>query len=309
MRELAGSIVPVVTPFTADGGVDLDTFAALMDWHARAGSHGVVITGTSGEPSVLTVAERGALVRTAVEVAAGRLTVVAATGSQSLADTLELSAVAERAGADALLVVTPYYIKPPQDGLLAYFDTVAGSVDLPMLIYHIPGRTGVQMAPTTVARLSEIRPTVVGMKHASTDLEYLSELFSRLSPGFRVFAGLEEHGFSMLALGAVGVMNAVGNIAPDMVAQLCDAMAAGSLAHARALHYQLLELNRAIFWETNPIPIKYLMVRLGLLPANAHRLPMTPAGPELMRRLDDLLQRTEWLTGADVRSAGFCTAG
>jgi 4-hydroxy-tetrahydrodipicolinate synthase len=134
-------------------------------------------------------------------------------------------------------------------------------------------------------------------------------LFSRLSPGFRVFAGLEEHGFSMLALGAVGVMNAVGNIAPDMVAQLCDAMAAGSLAHARALHYQLLELNRAIFWETNPIPIKYLMVRLGLLPANAHRLPMTPAGPELMRRLDDLLQRTEWLTGADVRSAGFCTAG
>lgn len=302
---LAGSIVPVVTPFTGDGAVDYDTFAALVDWQARSGSDGVVVTGTSGEPNVLTLEERERLVKVAVEAATGRISVVAATGSQSLADTLVLTRAAQAAGADAALVVTPYYIKPPQAGLVEYFAEVAANTDLPVLIYHIPGRSGITMGTASVARLCERSANVVGMKHASPDLAYVSELLDRLGMGFRLFAGLEELGYPLLALGAAGVMNAVGNIAPRQVAEMCVAvLGAGDLVRGRDLHYKLLELNRAIFWETNPIPIKYLMVRLGVLPGNAHRLPMLAADAQLSARLDDLLRRNDWLREAGAEPAG-----
>jgi 4-hydroxy-tetrahydrodipicolinate synthase len=294
VSRLAGSIVPVVTPF-AGGEVDYDTFAGLVEAQRAAGSHGVLVTGTSGEPSTLTIEERIALVQTAVARLAGSIPVVAATGSQSLAETKRLTAGAVAAGADAVLVVTPYYIKPPQDGLIAYFEAVAEVADgRPVLIYHIPGRAGVVMEPDTVATLHANCPSVVGMKHASTDIAYLASLLERM-PDFRLFCGLEELGYPMMVLGAVGLMNAVGNVAPQAVAELYEKVHAGDLDGARRLHMQLLELNRAIFWETNPIPIKYLMARLGLLPTNEHRLPMLPATPELAARLDALLERTQWL--------------
>ena len=293
---LAGSLVPLVTPFR-DGEVDLDTFAALVQFQVDAGSHGIVVTGTSGEPSTLTLEERGRLVEVAVTAAAGRVPVVAATGSQSLADTLDLTARAERAGADAVLVVTPYYIKPPQDGLVAYLARVADETPLPLLVYHIPGRAGVTMEPASVAKLVAASPRVVGMKHASVDVGYVATVLEQL-PSFRIFCGLEELGYPMLTLGAVGVMNAVGNIAPSVVAEMCDCVANGDHARGRELHMRLLELNRAVFWETNPIPIKYLMKRMGLLRTNEHRLPMTPASAALERRLDALLDRTPWLEQA-----------
>lgn len=301
-KWLAGSMVPIVTPFT-DGEVDQKTFARLVGMHRDAGSHGVVVTGTSGEPSTLTVAERIMLFETAVDNLAGAIPVVAATGSQSLAETLDLTAGAVAAGADALLVVTPYYIKPPQDGLIAYYQEVAEVADgRPVLIYHIPGRAGVVMEPDTVATLHASCPSVVGMKHASTDIGYLASLLERV-PDFRLFCGLEELGLPMLALGAVGTMNAVGNVAPREVAAMCNSVASGDLIGARRLHMDLLELNRAIFWETNPIPIKYLMTRLGLLPDNEHRLPMVPASPQLAARLDALLERTPWLEPAALGNA------
>jgi 4-hydroxy-tetrahydrodipicolinate synthase len=293
VARLRGSIVPVVTPF-ASGAVDEAAFGRLVDGQIEAGSHGVLVTGTSGEPSTLTIDERARLVEVAVAAAAGRVPIVAATGSQSLRETLELTERATAAGADAVLVVTPYYIKPPQAGLVAYLAEVARSTPLPFLVYHIPGRAGVTLAPASMAELVERCPTVVGMKHASTDIGYVATVLD-LVPDLRVFCGLEELGLPMLAVGAVGTMNAVGNLAPAIVAELCQAMDDGDLKRARELHMQLLELNRAVFWETNPIPIKYLMRQLGLLTDNEHRLPMRSAGPELAARLDALLDRTPWL--------------
>jgi 4-hydroxy-tetrahydrodipicolinate synthase len=295
---LRGSYPPLVTPFIG-GEVDHDGYAELVERQVHGGSHGIVVTGTTGEPSTLSVAERAALVDTAVVAAHGRLPVVAATGSQSLAETLELTAAAESAGADAVLVVTPYYIRPPQRGLVAYFTKVAKSTGLPLLIYHIPGRAAVDLTVDSVAAIADSSPNLVGMKHASPDLGYAGRLMRRLGGDFRLFVGLEELSLPLLAMGAAGLMNAVGNLAPGRVAALCEAVFAGDLAQARRVNDDLAELNEAVFWDTNPIPMKYLMKRMGLLAENEHRSPMAPATPELCGRLDDLLARTPFLTAAD----------
>lgn len=287
--DLRGSFVPLVTPFDEDLKVDYGTYARLVDRQATHGSHGVVVTGTSGEPSGLTVSERAELVRVAVEAAAGRLPVVAATGSQSLAESIELTRQAEAAGADAVLVVTPYYSVPPQRGLVEYFTAVGGVTGLPLLIYHIPGRAAVTMSVDSVAQVAERLSTLVGMKYAGRDLGYLTDLFVRLGRDFTVFVGLEELSLPMMAVGAQGLMNAAGNVLPGPVAQLADAVNAGDLGRARDLHFQLDRLNKAIFWDTNPIPVKYLLEATGVLPVARHRLPMMPATPELRARLDGLL--------------------
>ncbi|HLW44813.1 MAG TPA: 4-hydroxy-tetrahydrodipicolinate synthase [Acidimicrobiales bacterium] len=288
--SLVGSYTPVVTPF-ADGRIDPGTFETLVDRQVTLGSQGVVVTGTSGEPSLLTVAERLELVRAAVRVADGRLPVVAATGTESLAATLELSVGAAEAGADALLVVTPYYIRPPQRGLEEYFVQVAGHVELPVLIYHIPGRASVALEVDTIAAITERAPNVVGMKHASGELAIVTEVLHRLGPQFRVFVGLEELSLPMLAVGACGLMNAVGNLVPDRVAALWHAVDGGDLAGARKVHDELWELNKSVFFDTNPIPIKYMLRRMGVTPNNEHRLPMASATPELEARLDAVLER------------------
>ena len=290
LARLRGSIPPLVTPFR-DGAVDYATFERLLDFHVDRGSHGVLVTGTTGEPSVLTVAERIRLYEIAVKTVGGRIPVVAAPGGPSLADTLEMMRGAERAGVDALLVVTPYFIRPPQRGLVAYYSEIGRRTALPLMIYHIPGRTAVNVTVDTVAQIAERTPTLVGLKHAANDLNFATELLARMGPDFRLFVGLEELSFPMLAVGACGLMNAVGNLAPRRVAALCDRMAANDLAAARAIHYELFELNQAVFFDTNPIPIKYMMRRLGLIPRNEHRLPMVPATEELERRLDGVLMR------------------
>jgi 4-hydroxy-tetrahydrodipicolinate synthase len=280
-----------VTPFR-DGNVDEEAFARLVDHQVSEGSHGILVCGTTGEPATLTAEERARLVRTAVETAAGRLPVVAATGSQSHAETVWLCEQAAAAGADALLVVTPYYIRPPQRGLLAYFTDIAGRTELPVMAYHIPGRAAVTLEPATVEQIAAGAPNFVGMKHASTDLAMVTEMRRRLGGEFRVFAGLEDLSLPMLAVGACGLMNAVGNIAPARVAALYEAVAKGDLDSARELHDTLWELNQAVFWDINPIPMKYLMTRVGLLERNEHRLPMVPPSEELAGRLDALLART-----------------
>lgn len=287
---LRGSYPPLVTPF-ANGRVDWDTYAALVDRQARNGSHGIVVNGTSAEPSVLSIDERNSLVETAVAAADSRIPVVAATGSQSLDDTLALTRAAERAGADAVLVVTPYYIRPPQRGLVNYYARVGDATRLPVLIYHIPGRAGVSMDIDAVQRVAEQVPHLAGMKHAHSDLGYVTRLLQRLGPEFRLFVGLEELSFPLLAIGASGLMNAVGNLAPAWVASLYDAVAQGDLAAARAWHFGLDELNRAVFWDTNPIPIKYMMKKVGLLTDNEHRSPMAAPEPELEKYLDALSER------------------
>jgi 4-hydroxy-tetrahydrodipicolinate synthase len=291
---LRGSYPPVVTPFR-NGKVDYDKYAELIERQARAGSHGVLVTGTTAEPSSLTIDERAELVKVAVETIARRIPVVAATGSQSLAETVELTARAEAAGADAVLVVTPYYIKPPQAGLVQYFVEVGQRTDLPLLIYHIPGRAAVSVTSTTVAQIAERLPNLVGVKHAVNDLEFLTEVLARLGADFRVFCGLEALSLPMLVVGAAGLMNAVGNLAPARVAALYDAVERGDLAAARTLHFELFELNRAIFLDTNPIPLKYMMARMGLLDTPELRLPLIPLDDERGQKLDELLRRASLL--------------
>ena len=297
VSRLNGSIPPLITPFR-NGEVDYDAYAAMVEFQVREGSHGILVNGTTSEPASLTVEERNRLVDVAVEAAAGRLPVVAATGSQSLAETEALTDHAVRSGADALLIVTPYYSKPPQRGLIDYYLALAERHDLPWMVYHIPGRTAVSVTLDTLKTLKDRSPNFVGMKHAVNDLGFVTECLTSLGEDFRIFVGLEELSFPMMAIGACGLMNAVGNLRPKPLAQLCEAVWNSDIPAARALHERLLEVNQAVFFDTNPIPMKYMMKRLGLIPDNEHRLPMVPATPELEQRLDAVLERAGLLTAA-----------
>ncbi len=290
-RALKGSFPPLVTPFKEDGSVDYDTYAKLVEFQIKGGTHGIVVTGTTGEPSALTPEERIELLKVALAAAKKRIQVVAATGTQNHADTVKMSEAAEKAGADALLIVTPYFIRPPQRGLEAYYLDLCKRTDLPVMIYHIPGRAAVSVTADTVARIAEGASNLVGIKHAVNDLALVSELIVKLGNEFRIHVGLEELSFPMVCLGAHGLMNAVGNVLPGKVAELYSATAKGDLARGKALHYELYELNNAIFFDTNPIPMKYMMKRLGILPNELHRLPMVPSTPELRAKLDGVLSR------------------
>ena len=288
MPEFFGSIPPMVTPFK-EGNVDYDSFENIVERAISAGSHGILVNGTTAEPTSLSIEERNQLVTIAVRVANGRVPVIAATGSQSLKDTLTLSEAATLAGADALLVVTPYFSRPPQRGLVEYYATVGASSPLPLMLYHIPGRAAVDVSIDTLLRIRDATPNFIGMKHASTDLSFVSTVLARW-PEFKIFVGLESLSLPMMAIGAVGLMNAVGNLFPDRVAALANAVLEGNLELARHIHDALFEANEAVFWDINPIPVKYMMMRMGLIAAAEHRLPMVPAEPALAARLDVLLQ-------------------
>ncbi|HTO40080.1 MAG TPA: 4-hydroxy-tetrahydrodipicolinate synthase [Rhizomicrobium sp.] len=289
---LKGSMPPLITPFR-DGAIDFETYGRLVERQIEGGSQGILVNGTTAEPSSLSTDERNALVAFAVKQVKGRIPVVAATGSQSLAETLVLSQFAEKAGADAQLIVTPYYIKPPQRGLAAYFIEVASRMKTPAMVYHIPGRAGVSMDVETFVAIKTKCDNLVGVKHASNDLAFVTELLTTMGRDFRVFVGLEELGFPMMAIGAVGMMNAVGNLDPVRVAGLAAAVEAGDLPRARELHFQLFEVCKAIFLETNPIPLKYMMKKLGLIEHNEHRLPMSPATEAMERKLDSVLRTAQ----------------
>jgi 4-hydroxy-tetrahydrodipicolinate synthase len=288
---LKGSFPPIVTPFKDNGAVDYDTYAKLVDFQAKGGSHGIVLTGTTGEPSLLSPEERTQLLKVAIQAAGKRIQVVAATGTQNHADTIAMTEAAETAGADGLLIVTPYFVRPPQRGLEAYYLDLCKRTDLPVMIYHIPGRAAVSITAETVARIAEGAPNLVGIKHAVNDLALVSELIVKMGSEFRIHVGLEELSFPMVCLGAHGLMNAVGNIMPGKVAELYAATARGDLLRGRALHYELYELNLSIFFDTNPIPMKYMMMRMGLLPNENHRLPMMPSTPDLRAKLDGVMKR------------------
>ena len=289
LDKLRGSVPPLITPFKK-GNVDYETYAGLVNFQIEKGSHGILVNGTTSEPSTLTVEERNRVVDVAVEVNQGKLPIVVASGSQSLAETKTLTDHAVKAKADALLIVTPYYIKPPQRGLIEYYLEVTKGYDIPWMIYHIPGRAAVSVTLDTVKELRDRSPTFVGMKHAVNDLGFVSECIDAF-PDYLIFVGLEELSFPEMAIGAVGLMNAVGNLRPDLLADMCKAVWDNDLFKGRQLHQKLLELNQAVFYDTNPIPIKYMMKCLGIIPDNEHRLPMAPASVEMEKRLDGVLER------------------
>jgi len=296
LDRLKGSIPPLVTPFS-NGEVDYDAYARLVAFQIEKGSHGILVNGTTSEPATLTAEERNKLIDIAISVTAKRVPVVAATGSQSLAESRGLTEHAATAGADALLIVTPYYTRPPQRGLIAYYLELAKISNLPWMVYHIPGRTAVGVTLDTLKELKAKSPNFVGMKHAVNDLGFVSECLATFGPDFKIFVGLEELSFPMMAVGACGLMNAVGNLCPRILREMCEAVWKNDLAAAQGLHHKLFEINQAVFFDTNPIPIKYMMMRLGILPTNEHRLPMVPATPDLEKRLDSVLRRAGLLEG------------
>ena len=228
LDRIKGSIPPLITPFR-NGEVDYDAYARLVEMQILEGSHGILVNGTTSEPASLTTEERNRLVTLSVEVAKGRVPIVAATGSQAIWETRILTEHAAKAGADALLIVTPYYTRPPQRGMIAYYLEVMKGIDLPWMIYHIPGRAAIDVKIDTVKELRDKSPNFVGMKHASLDLDFVTECLAAAGHDFKIFVGLEELSFPMMAIGACGLMNAVGNLRPRVLADLCEAVWRGDL--------------------------------------------------------------------------------
>ena len=290
LARLKGSIPPIVTPIK-EGSVDYDAYSRLVEFQVNEGSHGILVNGTTAEPSTLTAKERNKLVDIAMETVNQQLPVIAATGSQSYEETKFLTQHAVKAGVDALLIVTPYYIKPPQRGLIEYYLKLANQHETPWMIYHIPGRTAINVTLETMLKLRSKSQTFVGMKHAVNDLGFVTECLAGLGKDFKIFVGLEELSFPMMAIGACGLMNAVGNLRPKILSDMCEAIWEKDMDRGQKLHQQLLEINQAVFYDTNPIPIKYMMKRLGIMPNNEHRLPMVAATKELEQKLDNVLIR------------------
>jgi 4-hydroxy-tetrahydrodipicolinate synthase len=286
--KLTGSIVPVVTPFK-DGALDLDGLGRLIEWQVASGSHGISVTGTTGEPSSLTLEERKHVMRAAVEAVHGRVPFVPGTGSTNHAETLELSRYAQSLGADAILVITPYYNRPSQDGLFRHFDLVAKSVDVPVILYNIPGRTAVNLEVDTVARLRDANANIIGVKESNKDFEHINRLLHRLGRDFLVYSGIELLCFPVLAIGGAGYVSASGNLMPREVARLYDLVAAGEWQAARDLHYHLLPLNDAVFLEINPVPVKTALGLMGKISPEV-RLPLGPLAPANLERLRQVLQ-------------------
>lgn len=285
---IRGSIVPIVTPFQ-DGELDLDGLVRLIDWQIESGSHGISVTGTTGEPAALTLAERKLGIKTAREAVAGRVPFVPGTGSTNHEETLELSRYAQTMGADALLVITPAYCRPSQSGLFDHFNAVAQQVDLPVILYNIPGRTAVNLEIDTVARLKETNDNIIGVKESNKDFEHINRLLHRMGRDFLVYSGIELLCFPILAIGGAGYVSATGNLLPAKVAQLYNLAAAGEWEAARELHFELLPLNDAVFLEINPVPVKTALGLMGMISPEV-RLPLSPLSAENLQKLRDILR-------------------
>jgi len=287
-QRLRGSIVPLVTPFDDENHLDEAALKRLVDWQLESGTHGISVGGTTGEPSALSIAEREQLFRATVAAVAQRAPVVLGTGSNNIEETLALTQIAAELEADAALVIVPYYNKPSQEGLFQHFRTVASSQpNLPVIVYNIPGRTATNMEPETLKRLRHACPNVIGVKEANRDFEQVSQVLHTVGRDFLVYSGIEALCYPMLAVGGAGHISATANILPRPVADIYNLVAAGDFAGARDLHFDLLAVNQALFWETNPAPVKAAMGMMGLIRPHV-RLPLvsiTAAHHEALAKL------------------------
>lgn len=268
-----GSFVAIVTPF-ADGKVDEQALGALVDWHILEDTHGIVPCGTTGESATLTYEEHEHVVEYVIKKVAGRVPVIAGTGSNSTEETIMLTRHAKDAGADGALIITPYYNKPSQEGLYRHFKAVADDVDIPIVMYNVPGRTAVNMLPETVARCSKIK-NIVGIKEATANLGQISDIIELCGKSFAVMSGDDFTVLPTLSLGGSGVISVSANCAPSDMAGLCNAYFAGDMVEAARLHYKLQPLNRSMFIDTNPIPVKTALSMMGKC-AGELRLPLCP---------------------------------
>jgi len=277
---LTGSIVAIATPMRDGGALDLPALGRLIDFHISNGTSGIVIVGTTGESPTVDVDEHCLLIKTAVEQAKGRIPVIAGTGANSTAEAIELTAFAKQAGATSCLSVVPYYNKPPQEGLYRHFRTIAERVDLPLILYNVPGRTVADLGTDTVLRLAEV-PGIVGIKDATSDMVRHIDLIHRLPKGkaFALYSGNDDTALPYLLLGGHGVISVTANVAPKLVAEMCGAALAGDIATARERNDRLMALNSKLFVEANPIPVKWALAELGLID-HALRLPLVPLSPQ-----------------------------
>ena len=271
---ITGSIVAIVTPMHEDGSLDWAAFRALIDFHIAEGSDGIVVVGTTGESPTVDVEEHEALIQVAVEHAAGRIPIIAGTGANSTKEAIELASFSRRAGAAASLTVVPYYNKPTQEGLYQHFKTIAEAVDMPHILYNVPGRTACDLSNDTVLRLAQI-PNIVGIKDATGDIERGSDLLQRAPKDFAIYSGDDASTLALMLLGAHGTISVTANVAPKLMHQMCEAALLGEMAKARAINFRLLGLHRHLFVEANPIPVKWAVARMGKM-KNSLRLPLLP---------------------------------
>jgi 4-hydroxy-tetrahydrodipicolinate synthase len=279
---LTGSFVAIATPMGKGGALDLAALGRLIDFHAANGTAGIVVVGTTGESPTVDFDEHCLLIRTAIEKARGRIPVIAGTGANSTSEAIELTRCAKAAGAHSGLSVVPYYNKPTQEGLYRHFRAIAEKVDLPVILYNVPGRTVADLANDTVLRLSEV-PGIIGIKDATADLGRGSELIRALRAAgrreFAVYSGDDITALPLLLMGGHGVISVTANVAPRLMADMCKAALAGDIATARECNDRLLPLHRNLFVEANPIPVKWALAAMGMI-ENELRLPLVPLSPQ-----------------------------
>jgi 4-hydroxy-tetrahydrodipicolinate synthase len=273
-NPITGSIVALVTPMLDDGRIDYAGLRRLIDWHIAEGTDCIGVVGTTGESPTVSMQENCEIIRVAVEHAAGRVPVMAGTGANSTAEAIELTRFAKEVGADCHLSVVPYYNRPSQEGIYAHFRAVAEAVDLPMVLYNVPGRTVADMQPETALRLAQL-PGVIGIKEASGNIERACQLIKHAPPGFAIYSGDDGTAVALMLLGGHGNVSVTANVAPKLMHELCVAAIEGDVKRARALHLRLLPLHKQLFCEPSPAPVKWAMAQLGLC-GTATRLPIVP---------------------------------
>ncbi len=287
---IRGSIVALITPMLADGAVDYPALRKLIDWHIAQGTDCVCVVGTTGESPTVTVQEHCEIIRVAVEQAAGRIPIMAGCGANSTSEAIELAQFAKSVGANCQLQVVPYYNKPTQEGLYQHFSAIAKAVDLPVVLYNVPGRTVADMAHDTVLRLAQV-PGIVGIKEATGNIERAQWLIKEAPKGFSIYSGDDPTAVALMLCGGHGNVSVTANIAPRLMHELCIAALAGDVRAAMAIQMQLLPLHKGLFVEANPIPVKWAAAKMGLC-SEAIRLPLTPLSENLRPALQALLTST-----------------
>lgn len=271
---ISGSIVALVTPMHLDGSVDWQALSRLIDWHIEQGTDGIVAVGTSGESATLAMDEHKMVIKACVDQVAGRIKVIAGTGANSTTEAIELTDVARDVGADACLLVTPYYNKPTQEGLYQHYMAIADTVDIPQILYNVPGRTACDMQNATVVRLAE-HPNIIAIKDATGDIARGKELIDAVGERMAVLSGDDATAMELMLQGGKGNISVTANVAPAAMKKMCDAAMAGDRDGATAANASLLALHERLFVESNPIPVKWAMAEMGLM-ENGIRLPLTP---------------------------------
>ena len=275
---IQGSIVAIVTPMHADGSLDFPGLRKLIDWHIAEGTDGIVIVGTTGESATVTVDEHCALIKLAVEHTAGRIPIIAGTGGNSTAEAIQLTKYAQAAGADAALLVVPYYNRPTQEGMYQHFKAIAEAVDLPIILYNVPGRTVADMSNQTIVRLAAI-PNIVGIKDATGNLARGIDLLRLAPPSLAVYSGDDASAMALMFCGGKGNISVTANVAPRAMHDLCIAAMAGDIATAIAINDKVAPLHQQLFIEPNPVPVKWALAEMGLMPAGI-RLPLVALADE-----------------------------